>query len=273
MTKLTWDRVGQRFFETGVDRGVLYTKDGFGVAWNGLTAVKEAPSGGEPIPYYMDGVKYLNVAGPEEFEGTIEAYTYPDEFAEYEGISEYGAFALHQQGRRPFSLSYRTRIGNDITGETYGYKIHLVYNALASPTDNTFTSLGENVDPMVFSWAFTTTPARPEGAIRSRPLSHISIDSRKLTPEQLQTIESFIYGNPEAPPKLPTIEQIFDWIDDQALRFKTVDPMGENREALYLRQTNETGDLLGWPEEGLYVASHKSRLVETSEPGLYTLES
>ena len=163
MTKLNWDVQGERYYETGVSKGVLYTfKEGKyskGVAWNGLTAVTESPSGAEPTPLYADNIKYLNLLSNEEFAATVEAYTYPDEFAECDGSAELATgVSVGQQKRIPFGMSYVTKLGNDTDGQDYGYKIHLIYGALAKPSQKNYATINDNPEAITFSWELSTTP-------------------------------------------------------------------------------------------------------------------
>lgn len=201
--RLDWDAVGERYYEVGVDRGVLYVGTAPGVPWNGLVSVNEEPSGGEPTPYYLDGVKYLNEASTEEFEATIEAYTYPKEFDQCDGTKTVsnGLFST-QQKRVPFNLAYRTLIGNDVDGVDHGYKIHLVYNALVSPSSRSNATMGESVDPSNFSWKITTQPISHAVAGLT---SHLVIDSRDTPEALLEFIEFVLYGSDSSEPSLPNI--------------------------------------------------------------------
>lgn len=285
MTQLTWNDIGDRFFEAGVDRGVLFTSDGAGVAWNGLISVSEAPSGGEATPYYLDGVKYLNVSGLEEFGATIEAYTYPEEFAEYDGTIEFGGLSAHHQIRKPFGLSYRTQIGNDIDGSGHGYKIHLIYNALAEPTEKSYSSIGEDLEPLTFSWSITTTPIDVV-ATNLAPLSHISIDSRKTTLTQMRIIEEFIYGAPRrsritdgylvvvegAPSRMPTLDELFHLFENPLVTLNIMANPVTGLSPLIESVTAE-GDLFGATNLGLYSAPTETRLVESLPEGLYLLDT
>jgi hypothetical protein len=208
VSRLVWNSAGIRFFESGIDRGVLYVGNNPGVAWAGLTSVTQKPTGGEPTPYYVDGVKYLNVPASEEFEATLTAYTYPDEFGVCDGSIHLrsGLFAT-QQPRRPFGLSYRTRIGNDLIGSDYGYKIHIVYNALAKPSSRSFKSLSDSVNVADFSWDLTTTPpSMPE----VKSTAHLEIDSRFTNSATLAAIEDALYGTESTPPRLLTPQQLID---------------------------------------------------------------
>lgn len=207
MTKLVWDAPGERIFETGVDRGVLYV-NGVAVAWSGLVSVSETSVGGESTPYYLDGVKYLNLLSDTEFTATIEAFTYPDEFAQCDGTIEFdnGLFVTDQD-REPFGLSYRSLIGNDIDGVEHGYKIHLVYGALASPSPVSHTTLNESPGAEIFSWSISTTPETAEGF---RPTAHYIIDSRKMSPEHLEYLEDILYGRDGTAPLVAQIPSLAD---------------------------------------------------------------
>lgn len=200
MTQLSWDNAGQRLYEAGVDRGVLYV-DGVGVAWNGLTAVEEAPTGGESRPFYTDGVKYLNLAAKEEFAATINAFYSPVEFDVCEG---YGQVALGlvagQQRRKSFAFCYRSKIGNDLNAD-HGYKIHIVYNAMVAPTTRNYASLSDSHDVPVLSWPITTTPIVIPGMMRS---AQLIIDSTKISALGLAEIEKILYGTETTAPALPS---------------------------------------------------------------------
>lgn len=208
--RLEWNAVGTRFYEAGVDQGVLYVADQPGVVWTGLTSVEEAPSGGEAKAYYIDGVKYLNIATAEEFGATINAFTYPDEFAECDGTSRVRpGLMLTQQRRKQFGLSYRTTVGND-QSPTYGYKIHLVYNALASPSQRSHSTINESTDPSEFSWTLTTRPPVMPGFKRS---SHIVIDSRDVHPARMKAVEDILYGSDLEAARLPDLAELVDIFD------------------------------------------------------------
>lgn len=211
MAKLTWDNTGERIFETGVKQGVLYPiqSDGKytkGVAWNGLTAVTESPSGAEATALYADDIKYLNLLSNEEFGATIEAYTYPDEFAECDGSAELAAgVMIGQQKRKIFGLCYRTTIGNDVEGNDYGYKLHLVYGCLAAPSEKGYSTINDNPDAITFSWEVTTTPVNVEGF---KPTSQITIDSTKADPTKLAALEAILYGSESTEAKLPLPDEV-----------------------------------------------------------------
>ena len=206
MATLTWDVQGKRYYETGVSKGVLYPfKEGKyskGVAWNGLTAVNESPSGAEPTPLYADNIKYLNLLSNEEFAATVEAYTYPDEFAECDGSAELAVgVSVGQQKRIPFGLSYVTKLGNDADGQDHGYKIHLIYGALAKPTQKNYATINDSPEAITFSWELSTTPV---AVPNMKPTACITIDSTKVTPENLKKIEDKLYGRDDEEATLPT---------------------------------------------------------------------
>ena len=211
MPKLTWDNTGERIFESGVKQGVLYPiqSDGKytkGVAWNGLTAVTESPSGAEATALYADDIKYLNLLSNEEFGATIEAYTYPDEFAECDGSAELATgVMIGQQKRNTFGLCYRTTIGNDVEGNDYGYKLHLVYGCLAAPSEKGYSTINDNPDAITFSWEVSTTPVNVEGF---KPTSQITIDSTKADPTKLAALEAVLYGSAETEAKLPLPDEV-----------------------------------------------------------------
>lgn len=206
MTTISWDAVEQRIYETGVDHGVLYPPSGIGVPWNGLTAINEKPSGASPTPIFADNIKYLMLISPEDFSLTLEAYTYPDEFAICEGTVELddGVF-ISQQMRLPFGLSYRTLIGSATQGTKHGYKLHLVYGALASPTERGYSTLNDSSDIAGFSWDLSTTPVEVPG---NEPTAHLTIDSRRINRMALAAIESILYGTPTTEARLPTPTEI-----------------------------------------------------------------
>ena len=206
MTKLNWDVQGERYYETGVSKGVLYPfKEGKytnGVAWNGLTAVTESPSGAEPTPLYADNIKYLNLLSNEEFAATVEAYTYPDEFAECDGSAELAAgVSVGQQKRIPFGMSYVTKVGNDTDGQDYGYKIHLIYGALAKPSQKNYATINDNPEAITFSWELSTTPVAVPNL---KPTACITIDSKKVGSDKLKKIEDKLYGTENEEATLPT---------------------------------------------------------------------
>jgi hypothetical protein len=215
MTRLTWGSVGTHFYEAGVDRGVLYLDAQPGVVWTGLISVTESSSGGEAKPYYVDGVKYLNLSSAEEFEATIEAYTYPAEFGQCDGTARVRpGFFVTQQSRKPFALSYRTKIGNDQDGDDHGYKIHIIYNALAAPSQQAHDTIADSTPPTNFSWNITTKPVVISGYNRT---AHVVIDSRYVHPITLGSVEDVLYGTASTAASLPTFADlvtIFDTLVD-----------------------------------------------------------
>jgi hypothetical protein len=206
MATLTWDASGQRFYETGVDHGVLYLPDAGGaysngVAWNGLTSVSESPTGAEPTALYADNIKYLNLYSAEEFGATVEAYTYPDEFAQFDGLyTPEAGISIGQQSRKSFGLSYRTKIGNDIEGDSYGYKLHLIYGCTASPSEKAYNTINDSPEAITFSYEVSTVPVAVTGA---KPTSLVTIDSTKVDPDALAGLEAALYGTAGTDPTLP----------------------------------------------------------------------
>lgn len=198
MAKIVWDQTGERLYETGVRNGVLYLlqdngKYEKGVAWNGLTAVTESPSGAEATPLYADDIKYLNLLSTEEFGATVEAYTYPDEFAECDGSASIATGVnIGQQPRKTFGLCYRTTLGNDVKNNDYGYKLHFIYGALAAPSEKAYATINDSPEAITFSWELSTTPVNVTGF---KPTASIVIDSTKADPEKLKALEAILYGS------------------------------------------------------------------------------
>jgi len=196
MSKLKWDQIGEKTYETGVKQGVLYPMaNGLyptGVAWNGLTAVTESPSGAEATPLYADDIKYLNLISAEQFGATVEAYTYPDEFGACDGSAALATgVAIGQQSRKTFGLCYRTTFGNDADGADYGYKLHLIYGAMAAPSEKGYATINDSPEAITFSWAITTTPVAVTGF---KPTASITIDSTKADATKLAALEAILYG-------------------------------------------------------------------------------
>lgn len=208
---LVWDQTGEKFYETGVKNGVLYVQhtDGTypkGVAWNGLTAVTESPSGAEKTPLYADDTKYLNLMSAEEFGATIEAYTYPDEFAQCDGSAEIAeGVTIGQQARKTFGMAYKTTLGNDVSNNDYGYKLHIIYGALASPSEKGYSTINDSPEAITFSWEVTTTPVNVTG---KKPTASLVIDSTKANPEKLAALEKILFGSIEANARLPLPDEI-----------------------------------------------------------------
>lgn len=213
MSKLVWDQTGERTYETGVKQGVLYPQaEGgtypLGVAWNGLIAVTESPSGAEASPIYADDIKYLNMVSAEEFGATIEAYTYPDEFAKCDGSAEIAdGVIIGQQARTTFGLVYKTTLGNDLAGNEYGYKLHLIYGALAAPSEKGYATINDSPEAITFSWEVTTTPVSVAGF---KPTASLTIDSIKADATKLKALEDILFGaaTPEAPARMPLPDEI-----------------------------------------------------------------
>lgn len=211
MAKLVWDESGKRVYETGVRNGVLYVQGnegayGNGVAWNGLTAVTESPSGAEPTALYADDIKYLELFSAEEFGATIEAYTYPEEFEACDGSASLGkGVTIGQQDRKAFGLCYRTVVGNDIKGNENGYKLHLIYGAKAKPSEKAYSTVNDSPEAITFSWEVSTTPVNVDGF---KPTASITIDSTKIEPAKLKAIEDKLYGTVSEEPTLPLPNEI-----------------------------------------------------------------
>lgn len=216
MTRLEWDKVGERLYETGVDHGVLYVRDNQGaypngVAWNGLTTVTESPSGAEASPQYADNIKYLNLTSNEEYGATIEAFTYPDEFAECDGTAEpIPGLKFGQQPRKTFGFAYRTLLGNDVQGNAYGYKLHLIYGASAAPSEKARTTINDSPEATPFSWEVTTTPATigTIAGVTYAPTAKVEIDSTKVNAQALADLEAVLYGTEGEDPRLPTPAEV-----------------------------------------------------------------
>lgn len=214
MAKLVWDKTGERFYETGVKNAVLYVRDSGGayskgVAWNGITAVTESPSGAESNPLYADDIKYLNLISNEDFGATIEAYTYPDEFAECDGSAEIvDGVKIGQQKRKTFGLCYRTTLGNDVDGNDHGYKLHIIYGATAAPSERAYATINDSPEAITMSWELSTTPVTVTGF---KPTAHLEIDSTKVKAEELTAFEAILYGKDGAEqtePRLPLPDEI-----------------------------------------------------------------
>lgn len=212
--KLLWDEIGKRFYETGVSKGVLYPQDKSGaypkgVAWNGLTSVTESPSGAEATPLYADNIKYLNLMSNEEFGATVEAYTYPDEFDACNGVAALAeGVSIGQQTRTAFGMSYQTKIGNDVNNDL-GYKIHIIYNALASPSEKAYSTVNDSPEAVAFSWELTTTPIEVEG---HKPTACVTIDSTKVAAEKLAQLEAILYGSEDQEARLPLPAEIMQLV-------------------------------------------------------------
>lgn len=233
--RITWDKVGERRYETGVDHGVLYLSDGAGVyddgfAWNGLTTVTESPSGAEATPQYADNIKYLNLVSTEMFGATIEAFTYPDEFGVCDGTAEPSAgIQVGQQVRRTFGLCYRTQLGNDVDGADHGYKLHLIYGALAAPSEKAYATINDTPEAMGFSWELTTTPVdvpgtNPVTGKPFKPTATMVIDSTKVDATALAALEDELYGTAGADPRLPLPAEVIALFSGTVTEVTTEEP-------------------------------------------------
>ena len=212
---LVWDETGKRFYETGVKNCALYVQDSSGaypkgVAWNGITAITESPSGAEATPIYADDMKYLNLFSTEEFGATVEAYTYPDEFAECDGSAELTAgVMIGQQARKAFGLVYKTTLGNDVSGNDLGYKLHIIYGAKAAPSEKAYATINDSPEAITFSWELSTTPVEIKD---HKPTASITIDSTKVDAEKLKTLEGILFGSESADARLPLPDEILSTI-------------------------------------------------------------
>jgi hypothetical protein len=219
MSKLVWDKSGEHYYETGVKKGVLYPQAAGGtypkgVAWNGLTAVTESPSGAEATALYADDIKYLNLMSAEEFGATIEAYTYPDEFAECDGSASIATGVyIGQQPRKAFGMCYRTTLGNDLQSNDYGYKLHLIYGALAAPSEKSYATINDSPEAITFSWEVTTTPVEVTGF---KPTASLTIDSTKVDASKLAELEAILYGSEDEEARLPLPDEIITLIGKAA---------------------------------------------------------
>ena len=227
MAVLTWDGTGDRTYETGVDRGVLYIPNNSGVyndgvAWNGLVTVTETPSGAEANAQYADNTKYLNLYSTEEFGATIEAFTYPDEFAQFDGLGVPSpGVTVGQQSRGAFGLSYRTKLGNDVDGDEYGYKLHMVYGCTASPSEKAYTTINDSPEAITFSWELMTLPVAVSGM---KSTSLITVDSTKVDPEALGVLEQFLYGTAGTDPSLPLPDAVIALFSGTATQVTPTEP-------------------------------------------------
>lgn len=215
--KLVWDNTGERLYETGVEKGVLYPVVAGaypkGCVWNGLTAVTEKPSGAEASPIYADNIKYVNLMSAEEFGATIEAYTYPDEFAACDGSAEIAeGVSIGQQTRSAFGLSYQTKIGNDVDGDRHGYKLHIIYGAMASPSEKGYSTVNDSPEAITFSWEVTTTPVNVTGY---KPTASLVIDSTKVDAEKLAALEAILYGSETEEARLPLPDEIAELFKEE----------------------------------------------------------
>ena len=227
MTELLWDQTGEREYETGVSKGVLYIPNNIGeyttgFAWNGLTGVTESPTGAEVTKKYADNINYLSLVSAEEFAGTIEAFTYPDEFAQCDGTSTpTPGVSIGQQSRKTFALSYQTLVGNDVEGQDFGYKLHLAYGALAAPSEKAYATVNDSPDAIAFSWKFTTTPIPISGL---KPSALLVIDSTKVNAAALASLEAVLYGTAGVDPRLPTPAEVLAFFSGTVVQVVPAEP-------------------------------------------------
>jgi hypothetical protein len=266
MVRLLWDQIGERLYEAGVDRGVLYLADGSGVSWSGLVSVDEDFGDDASEPEYFDGIKYLDKPLTGDFSATLTAFTYPDQFADYEGIRNLGGGLLVDgQDTKLFGLSYRTKIGNDLKGIDYGYKVHLLYNLTAVPSSLSYETLSDSPNPMQFSWAITSVPTKAPGY---RPTAHVILDSRYLNAQMLSGIEDIIYGDIDDPARLPTLSDLMNFVSFWNPRLIVPTPLTGLSPLI-----PGTGDLTQINVAGIYAALPTTRLHQspTAPPGFYQL--
>lgn len=269
MTRLSWNEPGSRIFETGVSHGVLYTMEGAGwegVPWNGLTGVTSNPEGGAVTKHYNDGFSHTQEVPNTEFAATLTAYTYPEEFNRVQGLeSPYPGLYVDNQEQEEFGLTYRTLVGNDIQGTNLGYKLHIIYNAIATPTTYASATETNRPEPTQFSWGITTTP---EDYHNGRPTAHLVIDSREVDSMTLTSLDNLLYGDDTTSPTLPNLNQILDLF----LSANKIEIVAQADGLNPLVRGGDHPDLSATIEDGLYSELNGSRLTPTAAPGLYTLE-
>lgn len=267
MTRIQWNASGDRIFHTGLDRGVLFVEDAPGVPWNGLVGLSEQPSEGTVTPRYIDGRKYLNTASIEEYAADIRAYTYPDIFEGCDGVyfDEYGV-GYGQQERKPFSVAYRSLVGNDLQSIDFAYRLHVVYDLTAEPSSVEHATISSTVDPGIFSWRVTSLPVEPlyPGL---EPVSHIIFDSRRVSKEIMEKLEEWLYGTAVSEPRLPRFEDFKELFVAYGMRIEPNTELG-----IANLVSSDVPDLTGNTNNGIYGRYPTSRLVESSQPGIFTLE-
>lgn len=270
MTKLVWDKTDERLYKTGLDHGVLYVPDVMGAynngfAWNGLTSVNESFDDDSTAPQYFDGVKYLDSYGYGDFKATLSAFTYPDEFLEFEGMKALGeGLYVDDQESKVFGLSYRTLIGNQVQGSDYGYRIHILYHLTAKPLSLTFQNGSDLSEPLNFEWALASIP---ETVSPYRPTAHIILDSEMMPTDVLKALEEILYGSVDTNPRLPSLKDLLDFV-----YFWNPKLIMHTPATGLSPLVNGTGDLTQAHIPGLYSALPTTRLLESSVEGLYTLQ-
>lgn len=266
MTKLLWNQVGERFYEAGVDRGVLYLADGSGVAWSGLTSVEEDFGGDSTSPSYFDGVKTRDTPSIGDFSATLSALTYPDEFLEYEGSGSIGnGLFIDDQPPKMFGLSYRTLVGNDTELQNHGYKIHILYNLTATPDAVGNETLSDSPRPVNFTWRLSSVPMK---AKNYRPTAHVIFDSRYLEPSMINGIEDILYGARQGEARLPSINDLLDLVaswDPRIIVPEAITGLAELESGM--------GDLTPSTVDGIYSPLPDTRLIQSATPGLYILDN
>lgn len=266
MTKLLWDQVSKRFYEAGLDRGVLYLADGRGVAWSGLTSVEEDFGGEATSPVFFDGVKVRDNPSTGDYSATLTALTYPDEFLEYEGGGALGnGLYVDDQPAKTFGLSYRTRVGNDVQNLDLGYKIHILYNLTATPESIGNETLTDSPNPNSFGWKLSSVP---QEAVGYRPTAHVMFDSRYIWSDLREGLESILYGGDNADARLPSINELLDFVKAWGPQF-----IVPNSISGLAQLVDGMGDLTPSTTTGVYVALPNTRLVETEIPGINQLGS
>lgn len=270
MPRLTWNADGERLYETGIDQGVLYVTGQPGVSWNGLISVSESADGGETKSYYMDGVKYLETSSPEELKVSINAFTYPEAFSQCDGTAvAFSGVYVSQQKRKSFGLAYRTKIGNDLVGTLHGYKIHLVYGCLATPTEQNYESESQETEPTTFSWECSTKPISVGRGFR--PTAHITIDSRKIPEQALQILEDRLYGTDVIQAYLPSPQELFELFTVvpgavYSISLNTVT-------GISLLVPSVPGDVIETVTQGIFVLTDTSHLSDVDADGIYVWEA
>lgn len=267
MTRIQWNAPGERIFYAGLDRGVLFVEDRPGVPWNGLVAVSEQPADGTITPRYIDGRKYLNISSIEEYVADIRAYTYPDEFEECDGVyfDSYGV-GYGQQERKPFSIAYRSLVGNDLQSIDHAYRLHIVFDLTAEPSSIEHGTLSNTIDPNIFGWRVASLPSEPlyPGL---EPVSHIIFDSRRVSKEIMEKLEEWLYGTATSDSRLPRFEDFKELFVAYGLRITPNEVSG-----IAELVSSDVPDLSGNTRNGIYTRYPTSRLAETSQPGVFTLE-
>lgn len=269
MVRLAWDQVGERVYETGVDHGVLYIPTNgvydTGYAWNGLTGVTESPSGAEASPQYADNIKYLNLISAEEFGATIEAFTYPEEFGQCDGTAAPATGILvGQQTRKTFGLSYRTLIGNDVDGTDFGYKIHLIYGALAAPSERGYTTINDSPEAITFSWEVSTTPVEVPGF---KPSAQLTVDSTKVSAAGLTALEDALYGTAGSDPRLPLPEEVIAMFSGTLTEVTPVEPTATGNDIAIPTVTGVNYYVDGEIVTGTYTMTEDTLVTAAPQPG------